>query len=77
MVTESGWPWKGNKNGLAIPGLGEQDIALKSIKAAFSSKPEDLILFSAFNDLWKPLEAKTFFVERYWGISGASSVPGS
>lgn len=73
VVTESGWPWQGNSNGQAVPGLDHQSSAISSIKAAFQTNPGDLVLFSAFNDAWKKAEAATFYAEQYWGIGGADA----
>lgn len=73
VVTESGWPTSGMSNGLAVPGLKQQQQALGSIKQAFSSNPGDLILFSAFNDPWKVRDPGTFNAEQFYGIDGAVS----
>lgn len=73
VVTETGWPWQGTINKAATPGLSQQHLAIESIKSAFVDHPSDLILFSAFNDPWKPAAADTFFAEQYWGIDGLSS----
>ncbi|KAJ3939085.1 Cell surface mannoprotein mp65 [Colletotrichum fioriniae] len=76
VCTETGWPWKGNSNGAAVPGLSEQKLAVDSIKKAYTSHPNDVILFSAFNDLWKHAEAATFNAEQYWGIGALYSASG-
>ncbi|ROW00070.1 hypothetical protein VSDG_03514 [Cytospora chrysosperma] len=73
-VTESGWPWQGGANGQAVPGVEQQAAAVASIKAAFAANPEDMVLFSIFNDLWKTAAAPTFYAEQYWGI-GAADAP--
>ncbi|TDZ19727.1 putative family 17 glucosidase SCW4 [Colletotrichum orbiculare MAFF 240422] len=70
VCTETGWPWKGDSNKMAVPSLEEQRLAIGSIKNAYASHPNDVILFSAFNDLWKHSEATTFHAEQYWGIGG-------
>ncbi|KAL1884151.1 hypothetical protein VTK73DRAFT_6820 [Phialemonium thermophilum] len=70
VVTETGWPWQGAANGNAVPGKINQKTAIASIKSAYSgSDSANLILFSAFNDLWKKPSAGTFFAEQYWGIN--------
>lgn len=71
LVTETGWPTKGMANGLAVPGLENQKLALDSIQKAFAATPGDIILFSAFNDLWKAKAAATFDADQFWGINGA------
>ena len=73
VVTETGWPMDGASNGLAIPGLENQKLALESIREAFADRPRDVILFSAFNDLWKQRSMDTFNADQYWGIGGAIS----
>lgn len=73
VVTETGWPWQGQPNGAAIPGLDHQSTAISSIKDAFSSNAADVFLFTAFNDLWKKAEAGTFMAEQYWGMGGRYS----
>ncbi|RYC58015.1 hypothetical protein CHU98_g8190 [Xylaria longipes] len=73
VVTETGWPWQGESNGAAIPGLDHQSTAISSIKGAFSSNAADVFLFTAFNDLWKKAEAGTFMAEQFWGMGGRYS----
>ncbi|KAM0269867.1 hypothetical protein ACHAQH_009602 [Verticillium albo-atrum] len=73
VVSETGWPWQGTVNRAAVPGRNQQHIAIDSIKTAFADHPGDLILFSAFNDPWKPVSADTFHAEQFWGIDGLDS----
>ncbi|KAI0850245.1 glycoside hydrolase family 17 protein [Daldinia vernicosa] len=73
VVTETGWPWQGESNGEAVPGLDQQSTALSSIKTAFASNASNVILFTAFNDMWKKAEAATFMAEQYWGMGGQYS----
>ncbi|KAM0324526.1 hypothetical protein ACHAQA_007911 [Verticillium albo-atrum] len=73
VVSETGWPWQGTVNRAAVPGRNQQHIAIDSIKTAFADHPSDLILFSAFNDPWKPVSADTFHAEQFWGIDGLDS----
>ncbi|KJZ76189.1 hypothetical protein HIM_04271 [Hirsutella minnesotensis 3608] len=73
IVTESGWPHRGDPNGLAIPSLVNQRFAMDSIKRKFAATPDKVVLFSAFNDLWKSKAAATFNADQYWGIGGAIS----
>lgn len=77
VVTETGWPWKGDANGAAVPSKDNQAMAILSIKSSFSSNPNDCILFTAFNDLWKQAAAGTFFAEQYWGMGGQFSASDS
>lgn len=70
VVTETGWPWQGCANGDAVPGKENQRAAITSIKTVFGAGHSDnLILFSAFNDMWKKAEPSTFYAEQYWGIN--------
>lgn len=70
VVTETGWPWQGCPNGNAVPGKDNQKAAITSIKRVFGpGHSGNLILFSAFNDMWKKAEPSTFYAEQYWGIS--------
>lgn len=71
LITETGWPMDGLSNGNAVPGLGNQKMALDSIRKAFSENPSDVIFLSAFNDLWKAKTRETFYADPYWGIGGA------
>ncbi|KAI0423978.1 glycoside hydrolase family 17 protein [Xylaria sp. FL1042] len=73
VVTETGWPWQGQPNGAAIPGLDHQSKAISSIKNTFSSNAADVFLFTAFNDLWKKAEPGTFMAEQFWGMEGRYS----
>lgn len=65
VITESGWPSQGDCNGSACPSTENQAAAIKSLKSAFE---KDLILFTAYNDLWKSDNAYTHGCEKYWGI---------
>ncbi|KAK3117196.1 Cell surface mannoprotein mp65 [Teratosphaeriaceae sp. CCFEE 6253] len=67
MITETGWPSGGEINGKAVPSPENQATAVGSIRTAFSS---NIVLFSAFNDLWKQNNAGTFGAEHYWGLYG-------
>lgn len=63
LISESGWPSRGNTNGAAVASLKNQQIAIASIKEKVGA---NCILFTAFNDYWKedgPLNA-----EKYYGI---------
>lgn len=72
-VTESGWPWQGSANGQAVPGVDQQEAAIKSIKAAFTDNPEDMVVFCAFNDRWKKAEDFTHYAEQFWGVGTADA----
>lgn len=70
VVTETGWPWQGDANGVAVPSPANQAAALGSIKGAFTSTPEAVILFTPYNDLWKQNSPAQFNAEQYWGFVG-------
>ncbi|TVY46646.1 Cell surface mannoprotein [Lachnellula occidentalis] len=70
VITETGWPWQGETNDKAVPSPANQAAALSSIKTAFASKPGGVILFTAFNDMWKKNSAAQFKAEQYWGFLG-------
>ncbi|KAL4910770.1 hypothetical protein BDW74DRAFT_172238 [Aspergillus multicolor] len=68
VITESGWPHAGHNNGRAVPSWENHRKAIKSLRKAFWDHHGDLILFSAFDDLWKVDNQWTFGAERFWGI---------
>lgn len=63
LITETGWPSKGDSNGAAVPSKSNQQSAISSIKETCGN---DAILFTAYNDMWKSSGA--FNAEQYWGI---------
>lgn len=65
VITETGWPWKGDSNGAAVPSRSNQQAALDSIKSKLSS---DVILFSAFDDGWKQNFDGSYGCEQFWGF---------
>jgi exo-beta-1,3-glucanase (GH17 family) len=65
VVTETGWPTSGWANGLAIPSRGQQFAAIKSIKREL---PNDVYLFSAFDNHWQKDSSGTFGAEKHWGL---------
>lgn len=67
VIAETGWPTQGNNNNKAVPSLENHNIAIRSIRRLF---PDNLILHSAFNDLWKEDSDKTHNAEKFWGIFG-------
>ncbi|KAF4121610.1 Glycosyl hydrolases family 17 [Geosmithia morbida] len=69
MITETGWPTVGATNGKAVPGRANQEKAIQSIRAAFADSLAEIVLFTAFDDLWK----KDAPNDQHWGIDGAVS----
>lgn len=68
VITESGWPHAGAANGAAIPSPENQRVAVGSLRRSFAHRGDDVVLFTAFDDLWKQDNRYTFNAERYWGI---------
>lgn len=64
LITETGWPSRGNTFGtLGVPGLGEQLACVKSIAETVANK---VIFFTMYNDFWKT--PGPYGVEQYWGL---------
>ncbi|KAL8664383.1 MAG: hypothetical protein Q9202_003072 [Teloschistes flavicans] len=61
---ETGWPSRGEANGVAVPGTWEQGVAVEGIRRAAGGKSA---FFSFVDDLWK--EEGEWGVERSWGCS--------
>lgn len=68
VISETGWPTKGDSNGKAVPSLANQKAAISSIKSALGSG--EYILLSAYNTMWKKSSSSQFNAEQYWGILG-------
>ncbi|KAI5806293.1 glycoside hydrolase superfamily [Geopyxis carbonaria] len=62
---EAGWPAGGSALDAAVPGVAEQKVAIKGIINAMGS---DVILFSSYNEDWKPDTPATGGTEKFWGI---------
>jgi exo-beta-1,3-glucanase (GH17 family) len=67
VVTETGWPTQGEVNNKAVPSKENQAAAIESIQLKVG---KNVILFNAFNDLWKKDRGDTFGAEKFWGIFG-------
>lgn len=63
FVTETGWPTRGESNGVAVPSTSNQEAALSSISSKCGN---DVLFFNAYNDLWKA--DGPFSAEKYWGV---------
>ena len=70
VVAESGWPHAGGANGEAVPSERNQRVAVESLRREFADAGEELglVLFTAFDDLWKVDAQGTFGAEKFWGI---------
>lgn len=63
LITETGWPTKGDNNNVAVPSTENQQSALSTISDKCGN---DVLFFNAYNDYWKSPGA--FNAEQYWGI---------
>ncbi|KAI9372044.1 glycoside hydrolase family 17 protein [Aspergillus egyptiacus] len=68
VITESGWPHAGQPNGRAVPSPENHRKAIQALRRNFNGDHQNLILFSAFDDLWKVDNEWTFGAEKFWGI---------
>lgn len=62
VITETGYPSKGDSNGDNTPSVSNQEIALKSIMEKTGGK---VTILSAFDDFWK--EPGPHGIEQYFG----------
>ena len=62
-VLECGYPTSGNTNGVNIPSVLNQQIAITSIKETMGDK---VVFFSMFDDQWKDDGACN--CEKHWGV---------
>lgn len=69
LITETGWPTKGDTNGVSVPSPQNQIAAIRSINSVLSSK---VLMFTMYNDYWKNPGSKN--VEQDWGIFGDPQV---
>ncbi|CAJ2501708.1 Uu.00g045610.m01.CDS01 [Anthostomella pinea] len=69
-IMETGWPTKGNAMGKAVPGVSEQEIAIKSIVAAVGDKA---VMFSLTSDAWKD-ENTDCGCEQHWGCASVLGI---
>ncbi|KAM3418106.1 hypothetical protein BST61_g6311 [Cercospora zeina] len=70
VITESGWPWQGASNGVAVPSKQNQATVISGLKSKFQ---KDIFLFTAFDDLWKDNFSGSHGAECYWGFIEQSS----
>lgn len=65
LITESGWPTKGDTYGSCVPSLTNQ---LKAVKSIGQTLGDQVLMFTTYNDYWK--DPGSSDVEQYWGIFG-------
>lgn len=68
FVLESGYPTAGNVNGLSVPSVANQKIAIESI---ISTIGEKVVFFSMFDDQWKA--DGSCLCEKHWGMNSLLS----
>ena len=66
IITESGWPYQGDCNGLACPSVDNQKAAMNSIMNSFGGMPGNVFMFQAYDAGYKQPGSKG--VEQYFGI---------
>lgn len=69
VVTESGWPSRGDPKNKAVPSPSNQAAAVSSLKSSFG---QNIIIYSAYNNLWMQDHEGTYNAEKFWGINGNS-----
>ncbi|KAJ0121560.1 glycoside hydrolase family 17 protein [Diaporthe amygdali] len=62
-VLECGYPTQGNTNGVNVPSVANQQIAIASIKETLGDK---VVFFSMFDDNWK--DDGACGCEKHWGV---------
>jgi exo-beta-1,3-glucanase (GH17 family) len=72
IIAETGWPSYATGEKAPIASPSDQAAAIGSIKAAFSSNPGGVILFSAFNRKWVKGNVGQYGQEPYFGLFGDS-----
>lgn len=75
VITESGWPWKGQCNGQACPSVDNQVTAVNGIMGQFSGQANNLFLFQGYDAGYK--SGGQFGVEPYFGIFDADHYNGA
>jgi len=63
LITETGWPWQGQPNNLAVPSKEDQKKAIDSIRSDYGN---DCVYFTAFDDPWKA--PGSHGAEPFWGM---------
>lgn len=68
MITETGWPTKGDDYGNCKPLIENQKAALQLIMGTMG---QQVLAFTLYNDYWKAPGGSN--VEQYWGVYGDPS----
>ncbi|TFK60665.1 glycoside hydrolase, partial [Pluteus cervinus] len=76
IITETGWPSRGNNNGAAVASQGDQRNALSSLNCAARDSSVSVYSFEYDDQLWKSSDAERSF--GFFGgkvdVAGAFSV---
>lgn len=70
-VLECGYPTSGNTNGVNVPSVLNQQIAITSIKETLGDK---VVFFSQYNDQWK--DDGACGCEKHWGVGDLFGITG-
>jgi exo-beta-1,3-glucanase (GH17 family) len=70
IIGETGWPTRGERRGLAIPGIENQKYFCRDFAAKAKTAKIPYFLFEAFDEPWKAIKGGT--VEASWGILNRS-----
>ncbi|SCU81966.1 LAFA_0C08240g1_1 [Lachancea sp. 'fantastica'] len=65
LITETGWPTRGDANGNCQPSQANMETCIASITSTLGSQT---LLFTTYNDYWKSPGAQN--VEQNWGVFG-------
>ncbi|KAF4545682.1 Cell wall glucanase [Lasiodiplodia theobromae] len=75
VIAETGWPHGSDlgsdyfsSRNLPVPSPENHLVAIDSLRKAYADRKQNLVVFSAFDDLWKKDTDLTMGVEHYWGI---------
>lgn len=66
IVTETGWPHRGDTHGSAVASRVDQEVAVRALYGVTGNMG---IFLGPFDDLWKSNNGGTFGSEQFWGIS--------
>ncbi|KAI8632342.1 glycoside hydrolase family 17 protein [Xylariaceae sp. FL1651] len=69
-IMETGWPYRGQALGMAVPGVSQQASAIKSIVQEVGDKA---VLFSLTSDAWKDGNTQCQ-CEQYWGCASVLGI---
>ena len=74
VVSETGWPTAGMRNGQSIPSLANQKRFLREAESVLRRRGVDAFFFEAFDEAWKSNEPRG--VGPHWGLYTVDRVVG-